>query len=259
MNQNQNEFPTGPFYPAGISIFFRSVAGIGGGVIGSILISLVFFIFSTIGGVNFVTSAEGPAHPLFIFVLTIITLIGTISANIMSAIFISYAEPQKYKKIASVLTQVFIINMSLFLFMTPIYVLGYVIDINYLKIVVASHAIISVMASNLVLEIISDYRYSLLEIYSTITATVFGILISIIFYFLNQTTLIFVAMPTFWFCIGFFGGIVRMAYYTIYLNYGIDALSVNSGYSNYKDSEKFFAENSEKTEEEELQEIFEEQ
>jgi len=257
MNKNQDSL-SGPFCPTGISIFFRSIAGAGGGVIGSILISIVFFFFSTVGGVDFVSNTAGSTHPLFIFVLTIITLIGTISANMMSAVFISYAEPQKYNKTASVLTQVFIINMSLFLFMIPIYVLAYAVDLNYLKIVVAAHSIISVISSNMVLEIISDYRYSLLEIYSTIASVVFGILISIIFYFLNQTTLIFVLMPILWFSVGFFGGMVRLIYYNIYMSYGIDALSVNSGYYDYKDREKFFAENKEKTEEEELKEIFDE-
>jgi len=256
MNQ---ENISGPFPSSGLIVFFRSMAGIGGGVIGSILLSIVFFIASAVGGVNFISSASGGStHPLFVFVLAIIVLVGTVASNITSAIFISYAEPQKYSRIPSAVTQIFIINMTLFIFMMPIYILTYTVSMEYLKVITAAHALISVIASNMVLEIVSDFRYSLLEIYSTVSAIVFSMLFSVIFYFFNPTTLIFIAMPILWFCIGFFGGIVRMIYCIICNSYGIDALAVNTNYCNYEKSEKFFEEDEKSREEEDLEKIFEE-
>jgi len=261
-----NKIDTNPQNVQFITIVFRAFAGFGGGMIGSILLFLIFFLVSNISGLDIIQASTGKSeHPIFIFVIMTIAIVGIITASTMSAMFFSFAESQRYFRLRSSLVQILIVNIIIFISMVPIYTLTHFLQdvpaegeegVNVFAIVFACHTIISSFSSNIILEIMADWKHSILEIYSTIVSVIISILLSGILFQLNHTIVIFALMPIFWMITGVFCGIFRMIYYLIYSNYGVDILSVDAKYSyDYnQDNGKI-----KKSQKEEIDEIFDEE
>ncbi len=107
--------------------------------------------------------------------------LGSLGANLLGSLFISLSSPAVYRRISSSLYQIFIINLLLFIILTPFYFIVFQINQSFLVYIAGLHILFSSQASALIQKIITNNRYALLGVYSTLFAMITAIIISILF------------------------------------------------------------------------------
>lgn len=220
------------------NVFLRSFAGLGGGIIGTFVLLVVFLLASSI--LQPVLSPESTdIHPLFIFVFIAMLFLATIAANLVSVMLLALTERAKYTRFSSIVTQTFSVNITIFIFSVPLYLIASSINMTFVAYVAGLHVIISLMASALVMEIIADFEYALLGVYGIILAVLAGAGANFLIYQItttanggigNPTVLLFVAMPLLWFLLGFMTSAVNMFYEWVFRAYGTDFLRASIAY-----------------------------
>lgn len=217
-----------------LSLITRTFAGLGGGILGSVVL-LVIYILS----VSIVAPVLNPSgdvteiSPLFIFILMGMVFASTLSANLIGPFLISLTQSGKYKRVTTSLFQIFIVNIVVFIILAPIYLFSQGLGFEFMSYAAGLQIAFSVLASALVFEIIANMKYALLGVYSTIFAVLAAIAINIMVYtmFGNATILLFIALPLLWGGIGFMFGIVGMIYQWIVRTWGTDYLSTFQDYT----------------------------
>ncbi len=200
----------------------RLVSGITGGITGTLALFIVFFLL------NPIIPSAGETQGISVFVIIILAFVGTITANSVTALMVTFLDNEKYTRRKTIFTQVFLFNLILFILTIPLYVLG--ISLNILNGIVALHFLLSAYVSALIMEVLAGYEYSLVGIYSASL----GIFISIVFAFIMivmgfpPQTLYFLAMPGVWLIIELTSGFVELAYDNFTRYYGVDALNVQT-------------------------------
>lgn len=225
------------------TVVFRTLAGILGGVLGSAVIFLVIILTqSIITGIFDSTTF----NPVFIFIVLVMAFLSLQTAAIASASLFAYLENYKYTRLTSTLVQIFLINLLMFIVMIPAYVVVSQVNSEALIYVGATHVVFSAVASTLIMEIMTEYRYAILSVYTTIASVMIAILVILFVQFSASEILILpllLMLPIIWGCVGLIIGVGEMIYSWIYETYGVDYLSLDTNYG---------AEYSEKVEEEEL-------
>lgn len=156
-----------------IQVGLSSLWSIVSGFIGSIIIVLSIYLF--------LKSAQSFIwiYP-YIYISTV-----TMAMLITSAINIfmnKIINPEKYKRWSIVFTQVFLLNIFLYIILIFAYVFVANKNIDYLIYIFSAHVIIAMLGASLLTEILSSYRYVLLGIYWSIIWSLFSILLtSIVF------------------------------------------------------------------------------
>lgn len=211
-----------------LTLVLKTLAGFGGGISGTGILLIIFLATSSI--LQPALGAEANAanvNPLFMVVLVAMIFATSLVSSLLSILFLSYTERERYTRIATTLGQVFIINFVIFAFILPIYLTTSVSNLQVLVFSAALQVILSATASSLILELMVDYKYALLAVYSTILAILVAAGLSFIFYNLsgNITLLMFIALPLMWSSIGFFQSTVTMFYYWVFQTWGTDYLA----------------------------------
>jgi len=217
-----------------LALITRSVAAFAGGIAGTLVLLIIYILTASIVSPVLLPDSEvTEVSPLFVFVLMAMVFASTLVANLVSPLLISFTQKDKYKRITTTLFQVFILNTVIFLIIVPIYFFSSGISYEYMSYAAGLQIAFSVLASALILEIISNYKYALLGVYSVIIAIVTGLAISILFYQLtsNATILLFMALPLLWGGVGFTYGIFIMLYHWMVETWGRDFLSTTQEYS----------------------------
>ncbi len=226
------------------TVFFRTLVGILGGVIGSAVIFLVIILTqSLIAGIF---DTDQSFNPVFIFIVLVMAFLSLQISAITSTSLFSYLQNAKYTRLTSTLVQIFLINLLMFLVMVPPYVVVSQINSEAIMYVAAVHVIFSLIASTLVMEIMTQYRYAILSVYTTIASVMIAIIIiSFVQMSLSQILIVplMLMLPIGWGCVGLFVGLGEMAYSWVYETYGVDYFSLDTNYGE---------EYSEKIEQEEL-------
>ncbi|MBI5731845.1 MAG: hypothetical protein HY982_00595, partial [Candidatus Magasanikbacteria bacterium] len=145
----------------------RLFSGIVGGAAGTLALFIVYFIM-----INAIPQTEGVSS-LSMFVVIIMTFVGTLVANTVTSLMITFMDNAKYVRRKTSIMHVFLFNFILFFLTIPLYFLGAVVDI--VNGVAAVHFLLSAFISALILEILAGYEYTLLGVYST----ALGIFVSI--------------------------------------------------------------------------------
>jgi len=220
-----------PLGPRPISLFalgFRTLAGFGAGLLGSGVIFGIALLGASILQSALGTSGDGTLHPLFVFVFMAMIFLGSATSNLLGPLFIALTERGRYVRVATTLTQVFASNLVILIVMGPVYMVVAGLNAEMLSSVAAIQVIVSAFVSALILEIMADYRYALLGVYST----AFAVLVSAGFYFFfyslslgQPLILLLLALPVMWVSIGLFGGLLQWIYGFVYKLYGVDFLS----------------------------------
>ena len=218
----------GPRSISPLAILFRALAGLGGGVIGTGLIVVILFL-----GSGVLTSALGvdggtEIHPLFVFVFMAMMFIGSCAANVLGTLLIALTDKDHYKNTSTSIYQVFIANVVILIAMAPIYMIVSGLNVALLPAVAALQVVVSAFASSLILEIIANYRYALLGVYSTAFAVLVSTGVFFLFYSVSSEqpiNLLFIALPVMWLSIGIFSGLFSFFYGLVYKLYGVDFLS----------------------------------
>ena len=130
------------------------------------------------------------------------------------------------------MSQVFKVNLIVFLLMVPVYFLTASMGIEAVSYVVTLHMIIAAQVSVLIMEIVSNYKYALVGVYGT----TFSIVVAIAILFAlarilgNAPILIFLALPVVWVSIALIGSLVTVIYGWLAGVYDKDFLSTQTMY-----------------------------
>ena len=134
----------------------RLLSGITGGVAGTLAAFIVYF------AMLFVIPAGEEATSLSTFTIIIMAFIGTLVANTVTAVMLTFMDSQKYSRRKTTITHVFLFNLILFFLTIPLYLLAIPLDIVIG--VVALHFLLSAFVSALIMEVLAGYEFSLLGI-----------------------------------------------------------------------------------------------
>lgn len=231
-----NDSTFGPRRMSFFTLVLKTLAGFAGGIAGMLILVLIFLLTSSILQ-PVLSPAEAAAHeisPLFVFVLMAMIFSTSLIASIVGSLLLSYTERERYTRVMTALAQIFIVNLVIFAFVSPIYLSASAEHLELTAFAAGLQIILSATASTLVFELIHDYRYSLLSVYNTILAVLVSTAICFLFYSVigqaGATVLLFASLPILWTMIGFFQGALTMFYYWLYENYGIDFLATTTSY-----------------------------
>jgi hypothetical protein len=215
--------------------FVKILAGMFGGAIGTLILTAVFLLSSSILNTVFVPAEDTTAapHPLFIFIFMAMIFLAALSANIISSLFLAFTDKERYTKISTSIYQIFILNIIIFVLTVPIYIITSSISLPLTGFAAVIHVLITTFASALILEIMARPKYALLGIYGVIIGILISLSINFIIYYFsdsNPLILLFLAIPITWTSIALSEGIFYGFYYSIFQNYGTDFLSLKTEY-----------------------------
>ncbi|MFC1810115.1 hypothetical protein ACFLZH_01310 [Patescibacteria group bacterium] len=229
--QQENQIPQFTF----LSLITRTLAGLGGGIVGTVVLLVIYILsVSIVAPVLAPAGDEGATlSPLFIFILMGMIFASTLAANLIAPLFISFTGRGKYQRVTTSLFQLFIVNIVVFLVLIPIYLFSTGIGLEFMSYAAGLQIVFSVLASALIFEIIANYRYALLGVYSTIFAVLLAIAFNIMMYQAtgNATILLFLALPVLWGAVGFMFAVVGMLYQWVVKTWGTDYLATFQEYS----------------------------
>ncbi len=230
MNQENTEL--GPERVSFATFLLKILAAGVGGSAGAIVLLLIFLFAGTLLGPLTGVEETTSISPIFVFLVIVMTFLASTVGNILSVFLMSLTEKGKYTRTSSAIYQIFILSVLVFLLMVPVYFLTLGIDTSMMGYTVALHIIITAQASALILEIISNYKYALVGLYSV----TFSIIVSAIILFAlygvaqNITIVLFAALPVVWGSIAFVHSIVTMLYGWIARTYDQDFLATTTVY-----------------------------
>ncbi len=224
----------GPRKMSFVTLVLKTFAGLAGGIAGTMVLLLIFLLTSSIlqPVLSPAEAAAAEVSPLFIFVLMAMIFSTSLVSSLIAPLLLSYTERGRYNRVATALSQIFIINIVIFAFVAPIYLTTSTTRLELTAYAAGLQIILSATASALILELIHDYRYSLLTVYTTILGILVATAINFFLYTISgpagATILLFASLPIIWTLVGFFQAALAMFYYWLYQNYGIDFLAAST-------------------------------
>ncbi len=208
--------------PLTFSLFLlRLLSGFTGGIAGTLAVFVVYFLFLSL-------LPAGEETSLSVFFIIVIAFLGTLTANTVAALMVSFLDSEKYSRRKTMLTQVFLFNLILFFLTIPLYMLGITLGIT--EGIAAMHLLLSAFVSALILEILAGYEYSLVGVYSVslgIFVTI-GLALVAMSLEVESVTLLFAAMPAVWVTLQLVSGITELIYDNFLRFYGVDALNTKT-------------------------------
>jgi len=232
--------------PITFSLFFlRLVSGILGGSAGTLAAFVIYFIM-----LSFVPTGDENTS-ISVFVIILMAFVGTLVANIVTTLLVSFMDSLKYNRGKTMVTHVFIFNMILFVLSVPLYVIG--ASVGILMPIVALHFLLSAFVTALVMEVIAGGTYALLGVYSATVAIFITIVMAFVFITVSDSELLITlaAMPMVWFMLQLIGGLAELLYDTFVTLYGVDFLSTETDYGDKQEDSEKEMEQEEKEEEDE--------
>jgi hypothetical protein len=219
-----------------LNLITRTLTGLGGGILGTAVLLVIYILtVSIVAPVLAPAGGEdtGMLSPLFIFILMGMIFASTLAANLIAPLLISFTARDKYQRITTSLFQIFIVNIVVFLILIPIYLFATSLGLEFIGYAAGLQIVFSVLASALIFEIIANYKYALLGVYSTIFAVLIAIAFNITLFQAtgNATILLFFALPLLWGGVGFTFGLVGLIYQWIVNTWGTDYLATFQEYS----------------------------
>lgn len=231
-NQTEPLAEVGPPRMSFSTFLLKVLAGGVGGSLGALILLVVFMLGAT--ALKPMTGGNDIEYisPIFVFVLMIMVFLASTGSNILSIFLLSLTEKDKYVRTKSAMYQVFILCVIIFILMVPIYLLAANLDVKIAAYAVALHIILTAQLSAMILEIVSNYKYSLVGIYGVTFAIIMGALLMVALYgLINYSVIIFfLALPVIWGSIAIFQSIFTMIYGWIARLYDKDFLSTKMVY-----------------------------
>ncbi len=209
----------------------RLLSGLTGGAAGTLALFIVYFILQNI------LPQSDEATSLSVFVIIIMAFIGTLVANTITGVMVTFMDNEKYSRRKTTIMHIFLFNLILFFLTIPLYLMGVALDI--VLGIAAVHFLLSAFVSALIMEVLAGHQYSLLGIYSTALGMFVSIGLALVFVTTGakDITIMFIAMPGVWFILEIIGGFSELVYDNFLKLYGIDALNVETDLGGDKDVE----------------------
>ncbi len=223
-------------------LFFKSLSGIGVGVVGM----LVLLIF-TLLGLGTVSSGS-VTGPFLTFSAVIMAFITALVTNSLGAFLFAMLDREKYAEIRGVIKHIISLNILIFIFLLPVYffaILGSDQNLKTIFLIATLQLIISALASMFALELSNSQspRENFIAIYGIVFAILTTIIVNMLIFKVGQdfssqadlaiggsggkgpTAVLFAILPTTWLFFGIFTTVVEMVYRWIYQTWGIDTLN----------------------------------
>lgn len=159
--------------------------------------------------------------PIFPFLISITTLLGTTLASFLTYFLLNMTDPEKYKKNRVLFWQIAFYQILCYILITPLYIYSWFNDFENIMIVYVFQVLLIIFWTSLILEIFNNYRYILIWLYGTII----GLFICVIFATFVYTTLassnakiimLIVILPLANFIVIFLKQIFELVYYYYY-------------------------------------------
>lgn len=210
----------------------RLLSGIAGGVAGTLALFVVFFALQSL-----TPQSEGVTS-LSVFVIIIMTFVGTLVANTVTGIMVTFMDNGKYSRRKTTVMHIFLFNFVLFFLTIPLYLLGVSLDI--VNGIAATHFLLSAFVSALIMEVLAGQQYSLLGIYGSALAIFIsiGIALAMMATDVQPVVLMFAAMPGVWLILQVVGGLSELVYDNYLRLYGVDALNSETDLGGDKEKEE---------------------
>ena len=223
----------GPRHVSFFTLVLKTMAGFAGGVAGTLVLLLIFLSASSIlqpvlgSAAVAADAASGEPSPLFMVVLMAMIFATSMVSSLLATLLLCYTERDRYTRVATTLTQVFVVNIVIFIFVLPIYLTTSTTRLELTAVAAILQIVLSATASAMILELVHDYRYSLLAVYTTVLGVLVASGINFFFYYAtgNATMTLFAALPVTWSLIGFSQAALSMIYYWYYQTWGSDFLA----------------------------------
>ncbi len=198
----------------GSTFFFRILGGIVGGISGTIIMLMIYFL-----SLAALPAQEEGSPGITKFVLITMILLSTITTNMVSSQIIALSDREKYQESRATLINIFILNLVLFIFTTPLYLLT---EGTNTQIIAAFHLLLSAQMSALIMEVFAGAQYPLIGTYGVALGGITAF--SIVAFMLtsagsasgSSTIILFIAMPLVWGLLEFFQCLVEVSYAKIY-------------------------------------------
>ncbi|KKU80480.1 MAG: hypothetical protein UY05_C0006G0014 [Candidatus Peregrinibacteria bacterium GW2011_GWA2_47_7] len=218
----------GPPESTFLTLVLKTCAGLGGGIVGTLVLLVIFLLGASIIQPTLSGVAQEEIHPLFIFVFVAMIFLASLGSNVVGSLLFAFVQHEKYTRVTSALYQIFIVNIVIVAIMAPIYLVVIGLGLEITAFVAGIQVIISALTSVMVLEIIGNLRYALVGVYSVLFSILFSTGVIFIFYQFtgrDLVLLLFITLPTIWMFLGFISSIVEMLYTWMYRLYGVDFLA----------------------------------
>lgn len=226
----------GPRKMSFFTLVLKTFAGLAGGVAGTLILLMIFLGASSIlqPVLSPAEEAAQEVSPLFVFVLMAMIFATCVVSSLIAPLLMSYTERERYTRVTTAMSQIFVMNIVIFAFVAPIYLTTSTTRLELTAYAAGLQIILSATAGALIMELIHDYRYSLISVYTTILGVLVATAMSFFLYTglgtSSTTLLLFAVLPLIWGSIGFFQGAIAMFYYWLYQNYGTDFLATTMSY-----------------------------
>lgn len=228
----ENEQEVGPQSIGFATFLLKVLAGGVGGIGGTLILVVIFLLARSLLEPIMTPEGEQYISPIFVFIMMVMIFLASTVGNIVSAWLLALTERDKYKRISSAIYQIFIISVVVFLLMVPVYYIIALGNISNMVYAVALHVIVTAQVSALILEIVSNYKYSLVGVYGITFSIVVSaaIMLGLAGAINNPQMLLFAALPIVWGSIAIVGTIFTILYTWIARTYDKDFLSTQTLY-----------------------------
>lgn len=223
------------FWPKNITfqeVLINSLWSLIAWIIWSIFILVITFLLGS--SINIVWTFQTSdiwlnKSPIFPLILSIITLIWTTISIYWTYKLLTITSEEKYKKNIIVTWQILFFAFITYLFITPVYIYLWLVDYEYIMYTFLAHVIIVTFWTNIILEILNNYRHILIWIYWSFIGLFISLIITIsIFSSFNsglaKLISLVILLPIINFTIIFFKQVFEIIYYKYYIYTNQDQL-----------------------------------
>lgn len=154
----------------GLSTLGSLVSGFVGGVV--ILISTILFL----------KAAKIASPGIFPYVLSLVAFLAIVLSSYLSLYMNALVFPGKYKEGLATFGQTFAFSILLFVLVVPLYVYMGASNIDRIVFVFVIHVLLNSLGVALISEILTNYRYAVLAVYSAFTGFFVATAASVVFF-----------------------------------------------------------------------------
>lgn len=230
--------PLGPRSISNYHVITKTVAGLFGGIAGTIVMVITLLLASNLfknGNADVATELTKNASAISkseinIFILMAGAFLSSLSGNIMAFLGFSLFDHEKYTKVIATIVQIVIVNLLVFVFIVPAYLVISSAKLSNVSFLVGAHIILATLLCVFVSEVINNIRHVLVGFYGAMFGILMGIGAELLVALLPRSNenliaiLVLTMLPVTLATMGFFSSIFEMFYGWLYKLYGIDWL-----------------------------------
>ncbi|MCP4523527.1 MAG: hypothetical protein GY828_04885 [Candidatus Gracilibacteria bacterium] len=165
----------------------QSLGSLIAGLVGSIIIIILTFALGDIVDFagNFSQASSGlglKTNAFFPLVFSVVTFIGT-SIMVYFTYFIAHKiNSQRYRNNIIILGQIAFFNILTYLIITPVYIYAGVQSYDNLMYIFLAHCFIITFGTNIILEVLNNYRHILIGLYGSFLGLFFSIITTLLIF-----------------------------------------------------------------------------